>query len=95
MYNPGTGDEMPFPAGDLERMPRDQRSEWTNMDRYYFIQQWHDMGYETPPGGWNMYDIHHIRPREFGGDNSFENLIPVPRPVHNQRVTPWWNNYGG
>ncbi|QOF29726.1 HNH endonuclease signature motif containing protein [Mycobacteroides abscessus] len=95
VYNPGTGDEMPFPAGDLERMPRDQRSEWTNMDRYYFIQQWHDMGYETPPGGWNMYDIHHIRPREFGGDNSFENLIPVPRPVHNQRVTPWWNNYGG
>ncbi|SKF66996.1 Uncharacterised protein [Mycobacteroides abscessus subsp. bolletii] len=95
VYNPGTGDEMPFPAGDLERMPRDQRSEWTNMDRYYFIQQWHDMGYETPPGGWSMYDIHHIRPREFGGDNSFENLIPVPRPVHNQRVTPWWNNYGG
>lgn len=95
VYNPGTGDEMPFPAGDLERMPRDQRYEWTNMDRYYFIQQWHDMGYETPPGGWSMYDIHHIRPREFGGDNSFENLIPVPRPVHNQRVTPWWNNYGG
>lgn len=92
-YHPGTGEEMPFPTGDLDRVPRDQRSEWTNMDRYYYIKQWHDMGYEEPPGGWNLYDIHHIRPREFGGDNSFENLIPVPRPLHNQRITPWWNNY--
>lgn len=93
-YHPGTGAEMPFPSGDLERIPADQRSEWTNMDRYYYIQQWHDMGYATPPGGWNNYDIHHVRPREFGGDNSFENLIPVPRSLHNQRITPWWNNYG-
>ncbi|GAB5904565.1 HNH endonuclease signature motif containing protein [Mycobacteroides chelonae] len=93
-YNPGTGEEMPFPAGDLDRVPGAERSDWTKMDRYYYIKQWHDMGYTEPPGGWDIYDIHHIRPREFGGDNSFENLIPVPRPVHNQRITPWWNNYG-
>jgi hypothetical protein len=93
-YHPGTGEEMPFPSGDLERIPKDLRSEWTKMDRYYYITQWHDMGYETPPGGWNLYDIHHIRPREFGGDNSFENLIPVPRPLHGERITPWWNNFG-
>lgn len=93
-YHPGTGEEMPFPSGDLERIPKDLRSEWTKMDRYYYIQQWHDMGYETPPGGWSLYDIHHIKPREFGGDNSFENLIPVPRPLHGERITPWWNNFG-
>ena len=93
-YHPGTGEEMPFPPGELERVPTAERSEWTKMDRYYYIKQWHDMGYADPPGGWDMYDIHHIQPREFGGDNSFENLIPVPRPLHNQRITPWWNNYG-
>lgn len=93
-YHPGTGDEMPFPPGDLGRISKDERFEWTNMDRYYYIQQWHDMGYETPPGGWNLYDIHHIKPREFGGDNSFENLIPVPRSLHNQSITPWWRNFG-
>ncbi|WP_147377918.1 HNH endonuclease signature motif containing protein [Mycobacteroides abscessus] len=93
-YHPGTGDEMPFPPGDLDRISKDDRFEWTNMDRYYYIKQWHDMGYETPPGGWNLYDIHHIKPREFGGDNSFENLIPVPRSLHNQSITPWWRNFG-
>lgn len=93
-YHPGTGDEMPFPIGDLDRIPKDERFEWTNMDRYYYIQQWHDMGYETPPGGWNLYDIHHIKPREFGGDNSFDNLIPVPRSLHNQSITPWWRSFG-
>lgn len=93
-YHPGTGDEMPFPPGDLNRISKDERFEWTNMDRYYYIKQWHDMGYETPPGGWNLYDIHHIKPREFGGDNSFENLIPVPRSLHNQSITPWWRNFG-
>jgi hypothetical protein len=91
--HPGTGDDMAFPAGPLERVPPDQRVPWTNMDRYYFIQQWHDMGYADPPGGWDLYDIHHIKPREFGGDNSFENLIPVPRVYHNQRITPWWRNF--
>jgi hypothetical protein len=62
------------------------------MDRYYYIQQWHDMGYAAPLGGWDLYDIHHIKPREFEGDNSFYNLIPVPRVCHNQRITPWRRN---
>jgi hypothetical protein len=91
--HPGTGDDMAFPPGPLERVPADQRVPWTNMDRYYYIQQWHDMGYAPPPGGWDLYDIHHIKPREFGGDNSFDNLIPVPRVYHNQRITPWWRNF--
>ena len=29
---------------------------------------------EHPRDGGSEYDIHHIRPREFGGDNSFGNL---------------------
>ncbi|MFZ6018219.1 MAG: HNH endonuclease [Chloroflexota bacterium] len=31
---------------------------------------------------WNLYDIHHIIPRQYGGTNAFENLVPVLRDVH-------------
>ncbi|WP_083426426.1 HNH endonuclease signature motif containing protein [Thermoactinomyces sp. DSM 45891] len=41
---------------------------------------------------WADYDIHHIIPREYGGTNDFDNLIPLPRDFHQQRVTPWWNS---
>nr|WP_286119127.1 HNH endonuclease [Thermoactinomyces sp. DSM 45891] len=36
--------------------------------------------------------MHHIIPREYGGTNDFDNLIPLPRDFHQQRVTPWWNS---
>jgi hypothetical protein len=48
---------------------------------------------ETPPGGWAAYDIHHIRPREYGGTNAFDNLVPVLRDVHQNQFNPWWRNY--
>jgi 5-methylcytosine-specific restriction endonuclease McrA len=42
--------------------------------------------------GYNLH-IHHVIPREYGGDNSFDNLYPLPRDIHQQVVTPWWVNY--
>jgi 5-methylcytosine-specific restriction endonuclease McrA len=41
------------------------------------------------------HDIHHIIPREYGGTNDFNNLVPVLRTVHQQEFNPWWMNYGG
>jgi hypothetical protein len=91
--DPRTGKPMTFPEGPLERVPASQRVEWTNQDRGRFIKEWYDRGYQTPQGGWSEYDIHHIRPREFGGTNDFDNLVPVLRDVHNTEVTPWWNGF--
>jgi filamentous hemagglutinin len=52
-------------------------------DRGEFIAEWYRQGYTDPPGGWARYDIHHIKPREFGGGNEFWNLSPVDRtPTH-------------
>ncbi len=38
------------------------------------------------------YDIHHIVPREYGGTNAFENLVPVLRSAH-QQFNAWWRGY--
>lgn len=40
--------------------------------------------------GWGIY---HILPREYRGTNSYTNLIPVPRNLHESFITAWWNSY--
>lgn len=94
-----TGEPIPFPEGDLARVPREERTTWDsspmageNNDRYKYIKEWYDRGYEDPPGGWAQYDIHHIQPLEFGGTNDFRNLTPVLRTQHPD-FTNWWNRY--
>jgi len=88
--DPRTGRSIPFPDGEVVRAPKADRASWdSSADRYAYIKEWHDRGYETPRGGWAEYDIHHIRPREFGGDNSFWNLVPVQRQTHRD----WWQGY--
>ncbi|WP_148313961.1 HNH endonuclease signature motif containing protein [Sorangium cellulosum] len=57
------------------------------------ITEWHARGLPTPEGGWARYDIHHIRPREHGGTNAFENLVPVERSVHQIEFNTWWREY--
>ena len=47
-----------------------------------------------PEGGWNLYEIHHITLREFGGSAEFENMVPLLKDVHRKVVTPCWNGYG-
>jgi hypothetical protein len=49
--------------------------------------------YGNPGWDWASYDIHHIKPREYGGGNEKSNLIPVPRSIHQQLITAWWNSY--
>lgn len=87
-----TRKEIPFPEGKLQRIPIEQRVEWDKGKRADYISEWYKRGYQTPEGGWSEYDIHHIKPREFGGDNSFENLIPIKRDVHIE-FNEFWRNY--
>ena len=104
-----TGEKMKFPSGVNERIPKEERVGWyrnqNEADLYRinssdilckkdYIDEWNRRGFATPKRGWEAYEIHHIKPREFGGDSSFENMIPLAREQHRGQVTPWWNNYG-
>jgi RHS repeat-associated protein len=91
--DPRTGQPIPPPPNNLTKVAPADRVPWTNAERGEYIKEWYDRGYQTPPGGWQDYDIHHITPREYGGTNAFDNLVPVPRPVHQQQFNPWWRNY--
>lgn len=103
---------MVFPEGDLNRIPKEERTPWfgtisearnfkTNnpgfedqiLSRGEYIQEWYKRGYATPKGGWDLYEIHHIRPREFGGTGYFDNFAPLLKDDHRKLVTPWWNAF--
>ncbi|WP_228461350.1 HNH endonuclease signature motif containing protein [Gordonia spumicola] len=43
-----------------------------------------------PFEGW---EIHHIIPREFGGTNEFNNLVPLPKEIH-YLFTDWFRYFG-
>ena len=104
-----TGQNMVFPEGVGSRVPKDSRVGWyrnqseANLYRVNdtdilckkdYIDEWYRRGYQTPEGGWDLYEIHHIKPREFGGSAVFENMVPLLKDVHRKVVTPWWNGYG-
>jgi hypothetical protein len=93
VLNPGTGEPIPYPGEGLSQVPVGERVPWGAQERGAFIKQWYDNGLSTPEGGWSEYDIHHIIPREYGGTNDFENLVPVERGVHQSDFNAWWRNY--
>jgi hypothetical protein len=81
----------------MQQVPVEQRVPWNNDLRGQFIAQYieryGDPKQKDPNFDWADYDIHHIIPREYGGTNDFDNLIPLRREFHQQNVTPWWTNY--
>ena len=40
----------------------------------------------------SLYDVHHIKPLAYGVDNSFSNLIHLPKSIH-KTVTSWFSGY--
>lgn len=93
VIDPRTGSAIPHPGSGLHRVPVSERVPWGAQERGAYIKQWYDRGFDTPAGGWSDYDIHHITPREYGGSNAFDNLVPVPRSVHQQEFNAWWRDY--
>lgn len=91
--DPRTGRPVQYPGGDLAKIPKAERVTWSGQERAAHIKEWYDRGLPTPLGGWADYDIHHIRPREYGGTNDFDNLLPVPRPIHQNEFNAWWRDY--
>ena len=103
-----TGQNMVFPEGVNSRIPKESRVGWyrnqTEANLYRvndtdilckkdYIDEWYRRGYQTPEGGWDLYEIHHIKPREFGGSADFDNMVPLLKDVHRKVVTPWWNGF--
>ncbi|WP_277620592.1 RHS repeat-associated core domain-containing protein, partial [Pseudomonas endophytica] len=90
-----TGRSIKFPIGIGGKVPIKDRISWGAKERGAFIKEWYDRGYTTPRGGWSEYDIHHIKPREYGGNNVFWNLVPVQRKTHQDLFNAFWRDYGG
>ncbi len=93
MLDPRSGEPISYPGGGLSKVPVEDRVPWGAQQRAAYIKEWYDRGYSTPERGWGDYDIHHIMPREYGGTNDFENLVPVPRDVHQNEFNTWWRHY--
>jgi hypothetical protein len=91
IIDPRTGRFIPMPHVD-DIVPKELRV-LRDKARFEFIKQWHEEGYPRPKGGWEYYDIHHIKPVEFGGKNDFWNLVPVERELH-KSLNEFWKNYG-
>ena len=91
--DPRTGINIKLPYVD-EIVPKADRVSWDLNARGKYIKEWYDRGYTTPTGGWDKYDIHHIKPREFGGTNDFWNLVPVERTTHQKEFNEFWRQFG-
>lgn len=42
---------------------------------------------------WDLVQIHHIRPRNFGGSDSYENLVPVKYDPSHKLLNKWFRYY--
>jgi len=83
--------EVPFPDGlYIPNNSRTLRSEFTDAYKKEFKTWWINQGRPWPEGNVN---IHHIKPLSKGGDNSFDNLVPLIQPEQHQPFTNWWRSY--
>lgn len=91
-YDPYSNKTMAEPA--RTDWARTTSIPWTNDDRGKYIK---DYSEKFPKNGWNwsgnVTHIHHVRPRNLGGTNTFNNLIPIPARVHESIVSPWFTGY--
>jgi hypothetical protein len=82
---------MTVPSSALwSKVPKSDRVKWGNTQRKKY-RNWYDSTYK--PLKWSEYDIHHIRPKIYGGSNNNSNLIPLKKSYHRGIVTPWWSAY--
>lgn len=95
VIDPRTGRPVEFPEGRLNRVPEDQRTPpLTNDEKAQYWRRFFGEGNQLPPGyKTEDYDLHHIKPREFGGTNDYNNLVPLRLDVHQEEFSSWWKNY--
>ncbi|CAM4526669.1 hypothetical protein [Paenibacillus xylanexedens] len=91
-YDPYSNKTMEEPA--RADWARTTSVAWTSDDRYKYIKEYSE---KFPNNGWNwsgnVTHTHHVRPRNLGGTNAFNNIIPIPARVHESIVSPWFVGY--
>jgi hypothetical protein len=86
--DPGSGKTLTVP--EYTTWSKNYVTGWTTTDRNKY-RNWYNDNYRDL--NWSNYEVHHIRPRNYGGTNSNTNLIPLPTDFHRKVVSPWWTNY--
>lgn len=85
LRSPVTGSSLPYNIPvTLNKVPVEKRVAWTTSIRNAYAKR---HGYDL-----TGYQVHHIVPRAYGGNNADSNLIPL-RPSDHTIVTNWWANY--
>ena len=80
---------IPFPDPPYTPNNTSLRSSFTSSYKNSFRTWWEGKGYQWPSG---QVEIHHIKPLQFGGNNSFENLVPLNISDHGL-FTSWWRYF--
>jgi len=80
-------------------VPKANRVKWTTTTRTKYRQWWEGLYNGGQLFPWTGIDIHHIIPKEYGGNNTYnmgnrldDNLIPLSKPVH-QKFSYFFENY--
>lgn len=82
-----TGKKLPMPRADWKKGTIHQRP--NNLNDTYYKKYTQKTGKTLNR---SLYDVHHIQPLSYGGNNSYNNLIHLPKSLHKQ-VTGWFNGY--
>ena len=81
------GKTLPMPRADYVKGQTHERNDHLHISYYnmYYVRT----GIKLDR---SLYEVHHIQPLSYGGDNSYENLIHLPIDLH-KKVTGWFNGY--
>lgn len=97
LYN-RTGHQWNFEFSDVDKELPTPRADYIKgqlYDRIYNLADIYYSQYEQETGivlDKTEYQVHHIQPLAYGGDNSYDNLIHLPIDIHTS-VTGWFNGY--
>lgn len=82
-----SGKSLPKPPANYSKNQIHKRP--SDLNKQY--KTWYDGRYNV---NLNLtgYEVHHIRPLAYGGDNSMGNLIHLNKSYHSN-VTAWWSGY--
>ena len=82
-----TGKTLPKPRADWKKETLYERP--SNLADNYYKQYTQRTGIELDQ---DLYDVHHIQPLFLGGNNTYNNLIHLPKEKH-KTVTAWFRGY--
>lgn len=82
-----TGKVLPKPRADYSKGQLYSRD--NSLPASYYTKYTQETGITLDR---TLYDVHHIQPLSYGGDNSYDNLIHLPKELH-KSVTGWFHGY--